>query len=1016
MKITVSINTLVDVDGKKVPHPINEISLEVRMKTTVKELKGEIFRKTQIPIGNQVLETSGILLDQDNITLANCLIRDGDTVSVTVKDGILNSANSGQMSFDKKPDIDMGGVMGDIVEHDDDDMDMVDFGTFPTAPTATGAAAPTFIPGSKSFFPEAPKLFEKKGSVPSIVDDERDSNDSTAELQPSFTQTQPPQVHKDERCSCKCGKSECECGSHSGDDGEEEEDFDKMMAEIKEENAKKIQSMSQSEIDSALKEIYSALPANVIESMKKKAAAEVSQSHPQVHKDEHCSCKCGKSECECGSHGGGDGEEEEEEEEDFDKMMAEIKEENAKKIQSMSQSEIDSALKEIYSALPANVIESMKKKAAAEMPQPSKTAEKQSASVKQAERAREWPKKAESRSANNNTGILAHISTASKDSPEAVKAANEVIDVLNAIYKRDSARARKAPNPLAEWNADAEPPAVVPDVRDVETADIRFGFDGAIIPPGTDIPTSAGLHHHGGDQWAAGYTINELCVLMRSSFPSQRVEALRIVENILTRARNREYDRTDVRVVMVQKFRVPYLIRIAMDDKQVSVISAAVNTLHALVVDPRELQLEQIMEACYRGDEHQDYTAYTRKDPATADSSDDDDSDEPYVPDEDYAALDLLNGLLSLNTAERLRYLLQVAPLDGLEIPIVEIIDRLAHYSAAACAKVVETPFMIDALVERVLGLKENPALALLSAQTLRHLCQSTSDCCCRVVTNELFSKVFSNYFEAAGKLAVLPEHIGVQEEILAIYRAAARFGCLKDKLPKIPADFVGPIPATLSFLSACCKESSPYDEVSAEYALKAARILNSFAEMRAAKLSVVDLKTLSAVLHFLAIFIGNPSNSALCESALFAPLMRFLSSPYMSLITLEVFKKLRFDESKVDLLFFYRCLVDCGLPRVVDGRNDDANISTDANSTPTYDDNDFAAFGVHCLSGSVLSGLFFSFVRIFESCRSEDFLERVRYALDEKTPILVSISASIPPASPLNKLSVNSNKSMLLL
>ena len=924
MKITVSINTLVDVDGKKVPHPINEISLEVRMKTTVKELKGEIFRKTQIPIGNQVLETSGILLDQDNITLANCLIRDGDTVSVTVKDGILNSANSGQMSFDKKPDIDMGGVMGDIVEHDDDDMDMVDFGTFPTAPTATGAAAPTFIPGSKSFFPEAPKLFEKKGSVPSIVDDERDSNDSTAELQPSFTQTQPPQVHKDERCSCKCGKSECECGSHSGDDGEEEEDFDKMMAEIKEENAKKIQSMSQSEIDSALKEIYSALPANVIESMKKKAAAE--------------------------------------------------------------------------------------------MPQPSKTAEKQSASVKQAERAREWPKKAESRSANNNTGILAHISTASKDSPEAVKAANEVIDVLNAIYKRDSARARKAPNPLAEWNADAEPPAVVPDVRDVETADIRFGFDGAIIPPGTDIPTSAGLHHHGGDQWAAGYTINELCVLMRSSFPSQRVEALRIVENILTRARNREYDRTDVRVVMVQKFRVPYLIRIAMDDKQVSVISAAVNTLHALVVDPRELQLEQIMEACYRGDEHQDYTAYTRKDPATADSSDDDDSDEPYVPDEDYAALDLLNGLLSLNTAERLRYLLQVAPLDGLEIPIVEIIDRLAHYSAAACAKVVETPFMIDALVERVLGLKENPALALLSAQTLRHLCQSTSDCCCRVVTNELFSKVFSNYFEAAGKLAVLPEHIGVQEEILAIYRAAARFGCLKDKLPKIPADFVGPIPATLSFLSACCKESSPYDEVSAEYALKAARILNSFAEMRAAKLSVVDLKTLSAVLHFLAIFIGNPSNSALCESALFAPLMRFLSSPYMSLITLEVFKKLRFDESKVDLLFFYRCLVDCGLPRVVDGRNDDANISTDANSTPTYDDNDFAAFGVHCLSGSVLSGLFFSFVRIFESCRSEDFLERVRYALDEKTPILVSISASIPPASPLNKLSVNSNKSMLLL
>lgn len=442
-----------------------------------------------------------------------------------------------------------------------------------------------------------------------------------------------------------------------------------------------------------------------------------------------------------------------------------------------------------------------------------------------------------------------------------------------------------------------------------------------------------------------------------------------------------------------------------MDDKQVSVISAALNTLHALLVDPRELELEEIAESCYRGDEHQDYTVYTRKE-VTADSNEKD--KEEYVPDEDYASFDLVNGLMALSVAERLRYLLQVAPLNGLEITIVEIIDRLARHSAVTCAKLVNTPFMVSALVERVVDLKNNPSLAHISAQTLRHLCQSTPECCSKVIANELFEKNFSNYFEDPNKIAVLPEHICIQEEILGIYRTAARFGCLSKGVPKIPADFVGPVPATLSFLSAVCKTKGPYDEIAQSYATKSAQILNSFAEMRSAKLSIVDLKTLSAVLHFLAIFIGNPSNSEFSQTTLFAPLMRFLNSPYMSLITLEVFKKLRFDESKVDLLFFYRSLIDGGLPSVIDGRKDDTSIDSDESNSLAYGAKDFTSFAIHCLSGSVLSGLFFSFVNIIDTCRSDDFLERVKYALDEKTSILISISASIPPASPLNKLSVN--------
>lgn len=71
----------------------------------------------------------------------------------------------------------------------------------------------------------------------------------------------------------------------------------------------------------------------------------------------------------------------------------------------------------------------------------------------------------------------------------------------------------------------------------VSPSAIRFSLVGTILSPSTSLslPTSLGLHHHGNDPQAAGYTIPELAILSRSSFPAQRCIAWQVLGRILFR-------------------------------------------------------------------------------------------------------------------------------------------------------------------------------------------------------------------------------------------------------------------------------------------------------------------------------------------------------------------------------------------------------------------------------------------------------------------------------------------------
>ncbi|PYI30780.1 hypothetical protein BP00DRAFT_426172 [Aspergillus indologenus CBS 114.80] len=71
----------------------------------------------------------------------------------------------------------------------------------------------------------------------------------------------------------------------------------------------------------------------------------------------------------------------------------------------------------------------------------------------------------------------------------------------------------------------------------IHPAYLRFSLLGTILPPSTSLslPTSLGLHHHGKDPHAAGYTIPELAILSRSTFAAQRCIAWQVLGRILFR-------------------------------------------------------------------------------------------------------------------------------------------------------------------------------------------------------------------------------------------------------------------------------------------------------------------------------------------------------------------------------------------------------------------------------------------------------------------------------------------------
>jgi hypothetical protein len=92
------------------------------------------------------------------------------------------------------------------------------------------------------------------------------------------------------------------------------------------------------------------------------------------------------------------------------------------------------------------------------------------------------------------------------------------------------------------------PPATSPynpnsNSTSLPPSSLRFTLTGTLLSPriALSLPTTLGLHHHGSDPQAAGYTIPELAILSRSTYPAQRCIAWQVLGRVMFRLGKGEF-------------------------------------------------------------------------------------------------------------------------------------------------------------------------------------------------------------------------------------------------------------------------------------------------------------------------------------------------------------------------------------------------------------------------------------------------------------------------------------------
>ncbi|XP_022250651.1 RNA polymerase II-associated protein 1-like isoform X2 [Limulus polyphemus] len=230
----------------------------------------------------------------------------------------------------------------------------------------------------------------------------------------------------------------------------------------------------------------------------------------------------------------------------------------------------------------------------------------------------------------------------------------------------------------------------------------RFDFEGNLLRHDIDLPTQLGLHHHGKEPEVAGYTIEELFRMSRSSLQSQRVIGIRTLAQILSKYWQGLLDGCFKEKFLSQLLEagiVP-LMRWAVDDNTETIIAAAVHAIQSLIVaGPDEVCLDQAF-SWFRGYE----TPSIRPSPQLASEKLENDSDMSELTDSQIISMDVIKGFLRIDLLPRLRYILEVChPAAAVVGHIFDILIRIARHSLESATQVMNCPRLIQTIINEFL-------------------------------------------------------------------------------------------------------------------------------------------------------------------------------------------------------------------------------------------------------------------------------------------------------------------------
>ncbi|CAF3346867.1 unnamed protein product [Rotaria sp. Silwood1] len=252
-----------------------------------------------------------------------------------------------------------------------------------------------------------------------------------------------------------------------------------------------------------------------------------------------------------------------------------------------------------------------------------------------------------------------------------------------------------------EWIKDLPKPSAQRTLDDSnpEGVSARFDFKGNLISRTVDIPVTAALHHHGEEPEAAGYTLEELFHLSRSTVLQQRVIALQTLSNIIRQAHTGIYDR-DLQLSLIPKLieaGILFLIRWAMDEQIESIYMIAIECLANLIAPKKDEEiLSQTMHwPC----------GYYEPILTPADIQLGDKKSESDLTDIEILEQDLIKCLFRMNVLKRLVYLLdrmKLLPSLTIILPVkhsFHILIRMTRHSMTCANQIFEERQLMDFII-----------------------------------------------------------------------------------------------------------------------------------------------------------------------------------------------------------------------------------------------------------------------------------------------------------------------------
>ncbi|PIK61421.1 putative RNA polymerase II-associated protein 1 [Apostichopus japonicus] len=277
---------------------------------------------------------------------------------------------------------------------------------------------------------------------------------------------------------------------------------------------------------------------------------------------------------------------------------------------------------------------------------------------------------------------------------------DEVVDMPVKISK-NWLNMNKVESDKLLWMKDLPKPAA----KDSKGAQARFDFNGRLVAKEANIPVREGLHHHGDEQEIPGYSLEELFTLARSSVLNQRVLSLQTLSRIVYNSRLQELggDLSEPLLPTLLEAGILFLMRWSIDDTNEGVISAAVEGLAALLVQPGDEDTLDRIYTWYHGNNLPPLIPLLKEEDEELDENGLPMKDED-ISDPQMVQRDVIKALLRMNTLRRFCFILdKVRPPAPTVLNILSILIRTSRHSSQAAFEICKCPKLLEVIVREFL-------------------------------------------------------------------------------------------------------------------------------------------------------------------------------------------------------------------------------------------------------------------------------------------------------------------------